>query len=160
MAQKMSSFYPYIFTAYYNWLVDNEITPHLLIKTSFPGVEIPMQYAQNGSMVLSISPRAVANFEIGPHEISFNAMFKGIKEFVVIPYGAMQQLIALETKVAYPLYVWFMDEGNRLDGGEDDEDGEPDFESVDEDSTAPEEGGKGKEKDPAPSPSFSLDIDD
>ena len=57
----MSSFKPYLFTAYYNWIVDNDVTPHLLIDVTVKGVQVPMQYAQNNSMVLSIAPAAIAD---------------------------------------------------------------------------------------------------
>ena len=35
--QRMSSFNPYIFKAFYDWLIDNEITPHLLVNAEVKG---------------------------------------------------------------------------------------------------------------------------
>lgn len=122
----MSSFKPYLFTAYYNWIVDNGVTPHLLIDTSVRGVQVPEQYAQNNSMILSISPSAIADYEVNDKGISFKAMFHGISEDVVVPFKAMRQLIAVETGGALPI-------GQALavfDDGSEDED---DFSINDED---------------------------
>lgn len=125
----MSSFKPYLFTAYYNWIVDNGVTPHLLIDTSVRGVQVPEQYAQNNSMILSISPSAIADYEVSDRGISFKAMFHGISEDVVVPFKAMRQLIAVETGGALPI-------GQALDVFDDGSDEQEDFSINDEDATA------------------------
>ena len=127
--QRMSSFNPYIFKAFYDWLVDNEITPHLLVNAEVKGVQVPQSYVRNGKIVLSIAARAVRNFSINQKDISFYARFSGQDEFIVIPYNAMLDLIAVENEIRYPLEMCLTP-----DPDDEDEDEEGDKESSDEDN--------------------------
>ncbi len=100
---RLSSLKPYLFNAYYSWLLDNDITPHLLIDATIPKVKVPMDYVKNGNIILSLSPTAIGEFQTLPRGISFKARFKGKAEDIFVPYIAMEQLIALETGSALPI---------------------------------------------------------
>lgn len=100
---RLKSFKSYLFTAYYNWLLDNEITPHLLVDANMPGVVVPKCYVRDGSILLSLSPSAIADYKCLTKGISFKARFKGKSEDIYIPYIAMEQLIALESGTALPI---------------------------------------------------------
>ena len=52
---------PYLLRAFYEWLLDNQLTPHLVVDVTLPGVQVPMEYARDGQIVLNIAPRAVGN---------------------------------------------------------------------------------------------------
>ncbi len=97
------SFKPYLFYAYYNWFVSSGITPHLMVNTSIKGVEVPMDYVHDHHIVLSIAESAVKDFCAGPTCLTFKATFAGHSETIIIPYNAMEQLIAKETNMAIPL---------------------------------------------------------
>lgn len=100
----ITSFKPYIFNAYYQWFVDNGITPHLVVNTLTDGVTVPQDYIlPNRSIVLSIAPGAVKNFNVGNDGISFEATFAGHLEQLVIPFASMEQLIAKEKQMAIPI---------------------------------------------------------
>ena len=101
--QRLSSLKPFLFNAYYSWLLDNDITPHLLIDATIPKVKVPMDYVKNGNIILSLSPTAIGDFQTLPRGISFKARFKGVAEDIFVPYIAMEQLIALETGSALPI---------------------------------------------------------
>lgn len=103
MPMIMSSFKPYLFRAYYDWFVDNGITPHLLVSTEVKGVQVPQEYVKDGYIVLSIAPKAIADYRLRSGGISFKAMFHGRSEDIYVPYKAMSQLIAAETGVVLPL---------------------------------------------------------
>ena len=160
--QRMSSFNPYIFKAFYDWLIDNEITPHLLVNAEVKGVLVPQSYVRNGKIVLSISSRAVRNFSIDQKDISFYARFNGQDEFIVIPYNAMLDLIAVENEIRYPLEMWLTPDPEDEEGeqeGSDDNDNVVGFSTVD-DSTdeADEQKDEGEKKDSGPS--FTILKDD
>ena len=55
---------PYLLRAFYEWLLDNQLTPHLVVDVTLPGVQVPMEYARDGQIVLNIAPRAVGNLEL------------------------------------------------------------------------------------------------
>lgn len=60
---------PYLLRAFYEWLLDNQLTPHLVVDVTLPGVQVPMEYARDGQIVLNIAPRAVGNLELANDEV-------------------------------------------------------------------------------------------
>lgn len=99
----MTSFKPFLFRAYYDWLVENEITPHLMVDTSVGHVKVPEAYIRNNQIVLTLAPRAVDSFSIEKQGISFKSRFGGVSEDVYIPYRAMKELIAVEKNFVLPV---------------------------------------------------------
>lgn len=78
---------PYLLRAFYEWLLDNQLTPHLVVDVTLPGVQVPMEYARDGQIVLNIAPRAVGNLELANDEVRFNARFGGIPRQVFCAAG-------------------------------------------------------------------------
>lgn len=158
----MSSFNPYIFKAFYDWLIDNEITPHLLVNAEVKGVQVPQSYVRNGKIVLSISARAVRNFAIGQKDISFYARFNGQDEFIVIPFNAMLDLIAVENEIRYPLGMWLTldpeDEEDDAQAAEDDN--VVGFSTVDDSGDEADDTEKDDDKKTDGGPSFTILKDD
>ncbi len=68
---------PYLIRAFFDWILDNDLTPHLLIDADFPGTMVPEQHVQNGQIILNISPGAVQNLQLDNDLISFSARFSG-----------------------------------------------------------------------------------
>jgi stringent starvation protein B len=92
----MTSNRPYLLRAFFDWIVDNQCTPHLVVNADFPNVIVPMQFVQDGQIVLNINPTAVAQFHMDNHEVSFNARFGGQPMRVVVPVGAVLAIYARE----------------------------------------------------------------
>ena len=80
----------YLLRAFYEWLLDNQLTPHLVVDVTLPGVQVPMEYARDGQIVLNIAPRAVGNLELANDEVRFNARFGGIPRQVSVPVKMVQ----------------------------------------------------------------------
>jgi len=87
---------PYLLRAFYDWLLDNELTPHLVVDATLPQVAVPQQYVQDGQIVLNIAPRAVMAFSMDHHAVSFNARFGGSPFQVYIPMAAILAIYARE----------------------------------------------------------------
>lgn len=87
---------PYLLRAFYDWLLDNQLTPHLVVDVALPGVMVPMEFARDGQIVLNIAPRAVGNLELGNDEVRFNARFGGIPRQVSVPIAAVLAIYARE----------------------------------------------------------------
>lgn len=87
---------PYLLRAFYEWLLDNQLTPHLVVDVTLPGVRVPMEYARDGQIVLNIAPRAVGNLELGNDEVRFNARFGGVPRQVEVPMAAVLAVYARE----------------------------------------------------------------
>lgn len=87
---------PYLLRAFYHWLLDNHLTPHLVVNVMLPEVYVPMEYSDGGEIVLNIAPRAVHNLEIANDEVRFNARFGGVPRQVSVPMAAVQAIYARE----------------------------------------------------------------
>ena len=92
----MNSSRPYLIRAIHEWILDNEMTPHLLVDIEGEGVDVPAQQGQNGKIVLNISPQAVEGLMLGNDAIGFRARFGGIATDVYVPIAAVMAVYAKE----------------------------------------------------------------
>ena len=92
----MTSNHPYLIRALHEWIVDNGLTPYLMVNASMEGVQVPTEFVEDGKIVLNISTAAVADLELGNEWIMFNARFHGASMQVVIPAGAVLAIYAKE----------------------------------------------------------------
>ncbi len=93
----MTSSRPYLIRALYEWIVDNDFTPHIVVNALAGGVEVPQKYVnKEGQIVLNIAPRAVASLELGNKAIVFNARFGGIPTDIFVPSHAVLGIYARE----------------------------------------------------------------
>ncbi|ENE5172166.1 ClpXP protease specificity-enhancing factor [Vibrio cholerae] len=105
---------PYLLRAFYDWLLENELTPHLVVDATLPGVKVPLEYVQDGQIILNVAPRAVGNLELGNDEVTFNARFSGRPHLVIVPIYAVQAIYARENGAGTmfepePAYLDMMD---------------------------------------------------
>lgn len=94
----ISSNRPYLIRALYEWLVDNSLTPHLLVDASVDDVVVPSQFVEAGRIVLNIAPGAVRQLELGNNLISFSARFGGTPMNVLVPPSAVLGIYAKENR--------------------------------------------------------------
>ncbi|MCL6268986.1 ClpXP protease specificity-enhancing factor [Sansalvadorimonas sp. 2012CJ34-2] len=92
----MTSSRPYIVRALYDWIVDNECTPYLLVDSHWPGVCVPAQFTEDDQVVLNISPMAVRELDLGNDAVSFMARFGGKSCDVYVPVAAVMAIYARE----------------------------------------------------------------
>jgi len=93
----MTSQRPYLLRAIHAWVVDNDMTPHLLVDATLPGVRVPPGVVRDGKVVLNIADRAVARLELGDDFITFSARFGGVSQTVRVPVDAVLAIYARET---------------------------------------------------------------
>jgi stringent starvation protein B len=92
----MNSLKPYLIRAIYDWVVDNNFTPYLLVNAEAPNVVVPRQYVQDGKIVLNLRPQAVHGLSLGNRNIMFNARFGGSPMQVDVPIRAVLAIYAQE----------------------------------------------------------------
>ncbi|MGM0831626.1 MAG: ClpXP protease specificity-enhancing factor [Pseudomonadota bacterium] len=92
----MKSSRPYLARALYEWLLDNELTPYVVVDATQPGVEVPRQFVQNGQIVLNVAPTAVRDLFMENQAIGFSARFSGQPMQVMIPTPALIAIYARE----------------------------------------------------------------
>jgi len=92
----MSTTRPYLVRAFYEWIVDNGCTPHIVVNSNAIGVEVPQEYANEGQIVLNISLRAVQTLSLGNNAIEFQARFGGRVRRIYAPISSILAIYAKE----------------------------------------------------------------
>lgn len=93
---KLSPQRPYIARAMYEWLCDNELTPHIMVDATQKNTVVPQQFVQDGQIVLNVAPHAVHQFTMDNTAISFSARFGGVAHQLYIPMPALLGIYARE----------------------------------------------------------------
>lgn len=88
---------PYLYHAYYQWIIDSDNTPYLLVDTAYPDVDVPQEFVREGKIILNIAPRSIGNYQVNDEVICFSARFQGMLREIYIPFGAVEALYAQET---------------------------------------------------------------
>lgn len=88
---------PYLMRALFEWVLDNESTPYVLVDANILGVQVPQEYVNDGQIVLNISPSAVQGLMINNEAMSFNARFAGVTQNIYVPIVAVLAIYAKET---------------------------------------------------------------
>ena len=92
----MTSSRPYMLRAIYQWILDNQCTPYLLVNADSEGVVVPQDFVQDGQIVLNISEVAVAGLNIDNNFVSFSGRFGGVSQDIWVPVGAVLAIYAKE----------------------------------------------------------------
>jgi stringent starvation protein B len=88
---------PYLLRALFEWIIDSELTPYVLIAASDPGVIVPRQYVNDGKIVLNVSPSAVRDLFFDDDFVRFNGRFGGTAFAVEAPISQVLAIYAKET---------------------------------------------------------------
>lgn len=95
----MTSSRPYLVRALYDWIVDNQCTPYILVNSHHEGVLVPQNYVNpDGQIVLNISPSAVSLFDMNTENLAFSARFGGVPTDIFVPYSAIMGIYAKENQ--------------------------------------------------------------
>jgi stringent starvation protein B len=81
----------------HEWMLDNRLTPHLVVDAVRDDVSIPEVPVSEGRVVLNVSPSATHALVLGNDRIDFEARFGGVSHSVSIPVGAVLGIYARET---------------------------------------------------------------
>lgn len=92
----MLSSRPYIARALYEWLLENDNTPYIVVDAMQEDVVVPRQFIQNGQIVLNIAPSAVRDLDISNEMVTFNASFSGEPMQVWVPIMALVAVYSKE----------------------------------------------------------------
>jgi stringent starvation protein B len=96
MSTEMTSNRPYLLRALYEWIADNNMTPHVLVEAGTEGVDVPDQAVQKGKVILNIDHAAVRELDLGNEWLTFNARFSGSEHAVSVPIEAVLAIYSKE----------------------------------------------------------------
>ena len=90
----MKSTKPYLVRAIFDWCIDEEFTPYILVSLS-DQVIVPRGHDKNDEIILNISPTSVTKLVIDDL-VSFSSRFAGIHEDILIPIDSIKSIYAQE----------------------------------------------------------------
>jgi len=93
---KMRSNRPYLLRAFFDWIVDNDCTPYVVVDAHHAGVEVPQSYVTDGQIVLNVAPRAVSNFILDLEILAFSTRFGGMPIDIQVPVTAVVGIYSQE----------------------------------------------------------------
>lgn len=87
---------PYLTRALFEWICDNQLTPYLLVDATQKDTMVPVQYVQDGQIVLNIAPHATHALHMSNDAITFSARFGGVSQNLYVPFSALLGIYARE----------------------------------------------------------------
>ena len=87
---------PYLLRAFFDWIVDNDCTPHIIVNAPHPMVAVPQEFVKDGQIVLNIAPRAVTNLSLDGDDVQFSARFNGMPVDIYVPIAGVLGIYAQE----------------------------------------------------------------
>lgn len=117
----MTSSRPYLIRAIYDWLIDNRLTPYIMVDATLPDVLVPQQFVNDGRIILNIAPAAVTHLAIGNRLVEFSARFSGIPHQIQVPVMAVLTIYAYENGRGMVFNEDDEDDGGSGDGPPDDD---------------------------------------
>ena len=92
----MTSSRPYMIRACYEWILDNDSTPYVLVNALADRVEVPLEHVKDGQIILNISPSAVQGLQLRNDALEFEGRFAGIATRVFVPIPGVLGIYAKE----------------------------------------------------------------
>lgn len=92
----MTSSVPYLLRAINEWILDNSLTPYLIVDASVEATSVPVDYVKDGQIVLNISPTAIRDLVIGDEYVAFSGRFGGVPHEIFAPIPAVMGIVAKE----------------------------------------------------------------
>ena len=93
----MKSRRPYLIRALYDWIVESDATPFILVKVTSDAVIVPRDYVKDDQITLNIAPTAVRDLLIDDGLMTFAGRFAGQSVDVCVPLNAVGAIYARET---------------------------------------------------------------
>ena len=88
---------PYLIRALYDWIVDGDEDPYVVVDCFYPGVEVPETHIKDGQIVLNLAPRALSGWNMADFGVMFQTRFGGIPTEIILPYGAITAIYGKES---------------------------------------------------------------
>jgi stringent starvation protein B len=86
---------PYLIRALWSWCCDAGLTPYLSLFVD-EQCRVPLEYVQDGTLTLNLSPAATGALDIGNDWVTLSARFGGVSRELIFPVGAVIGIFARE----------------------------------------------------------------
>ena len=85
---------PYLLRALWEWCCDNGFTPYIAVQVDLR-TRVPLEFINDGQIVLNVGPDATGQFHIGNELIEFQARFGGVSRKISVP---VEQVTAIYSR--------------------------------------------------------------
>lgn len=92
----MTPLKPFLLRALYEWIIENGLTPYILVNAEMEQVEVPPQFITDGKIILNVHPDAIQGWDLDREFLSFSARFSGQLNSILIPVAAILAVYAKE----------------------------------------------------------------
>lgn len=89
---------PYLLRALYEWIIDSDETPYLLVDATVAGVTVPQAHVQDGQIVLNMSPNAVRDLVMDDQFVMCSGRFSGQHFELYLPMHSIRAIYAKDTR--------------------------------------------------------------
>ena len=90
----MKSQRPYLLRALYEWIVDSDEVPYVLVDATIEGVQVPQEHVQEGQIVLNIGLNAVRDLVIEDGHVMCSGRFSGKHFEIYLPMASIRAIYA------------------------------------------------------------------
>lgn len=102
---------PYLIRAIFQWCTDQGLTPYLAVAVDKHTI-VPLNFVQDGQIVLNVSPAATQSLVMGNELIAFQARFGGVAHNISVPVDNVAAIYARENGHGMAFEVSGLPEGN------------------------------------------------
>lgn len=92
----MTPLKPFLLTALYEWIIENDRTPYILVQAESEGVRVPKQFISDGKIILNVHPDAIDGWHLDSEKLCFSARFSGKLCSIEIPLKVIMAIYAKE----------------------------------------------------------------
>src|SRR5437879_2149208 len=89
---------PYLIRAFYDWIVDSNCTPYILVNAAYPQCQVPQEFVENNEITLNVCPHAIRDLKISKDRVEFRASFSGVVHIISAPIKAVLAIYANENQ--------------------------------------------------------------
>ena len=89
---------PYLLRALYEWIVDSDEVPYVLVNATTDGVHVPQEHVQDGQIVLNLGPNAVRDLVIEEQHLMCSGRFSGKPFELYLPMPSILAIYAKDTR--------------------------------------------------------------
>ncbi len=93
----VSSQRPYLLRAMHEWMVDNGLTPHIVVDAGSAKLDVPPENIKDNKIILNVSYAATRGLVIGNDTVVFEARFSGVPRAINVPVEFVLGIYARES---------------------------------------------------------------
>ena len=88
---------PYLLRGLYDWIIDSDEVPYVLVDAEVEGVSVPLEHVQDGQIVLNLGPSAVRDLHIGEDYVMCSSRFSGKHFELCLPMLSIKAIYCKES---------------------------------------------------------------